>query len=249
MTCTATSCSPQASAVRALAACATASQAAAAELASAPAVRMLLAALQGGHAHQGPEGTLVQAADVTAANAALCLAAAAALPSSLPVLHASDAVAPLIGTHAHYDPGKMPMRQLKCSGLAVQCLCNAMACIFACTCTVGLTHRLARWMCLDCGTLSSHNLHAPHIHSEGCFVHTDVGCLLHMQRPHTSARVRCRRTAQLRWHAWPSCPPACSASARCMALRSCAAMSSPDAVNTHLGGLPKARVFEQKSYM
>ena len=86
--------------MRALAACATASQAAAAELATAPAVRALLASLKRGHAHQGPQGTVVQAANETAANAALCLAAAAALPSALPVLHAGNAAAPLIGVQA-----------------------------------------------------------------------------------------------------------------------------------------------------
>ena len=91
--------------MRALAACATANQAAAAELATAPAVHMLLAALKGGHAHGGPEGASVQPADETAANAALCLAAVAALPSALPVLHAADAAAPLVGAQARNVSG------------------------------------------------------------------------------------------------------------------------------------------------
>jgi hypothetical protein len=103
--------------VRALAACAAADAAAAAALGSGASIALLLEALRGGAGAgagsvSGPGRRPARAADETAGNAALCLAAAARAPGALATLHAADAVAPLVGARplrtaarALQDPG------------------------------------------------------------------------------------------------------------------------------------------------
>lgn len=103
--------------MRALAACAAADAAAAAALGSAASIALLLEALRGGAGSgAGSAAGLSQrptcAADETAGNAALCLAAAARAPDALAALHAADAAAPLVGAR----PSRIASRALQDPG-------------------------------------------------------------------------------------------------------------------------------------